>query len=323
MTFVWQPRVRQQQGAALITAMLIMALLAILAADLTWDNGLDMRRTMTMLYYDEGVQAVYGAEDWVRTILRDDANDSSTDHLGEIWAAEFPVLPIESDTVQGAVQGGLQDLQGRFNINNLIDEDGNVDQEAYEQFQRLLLALDLDPRFAGLAADWLDADDTAGIPDGAEDSFYTGMTPPYLVANRTLTTTSELMALDGMDTATFTTLAPHIAALPKLGGGQPTMINVNTATPVVLQSLDDNLTPTDIERLIADREQGGFADFQKDFEPFVATDVINRFLDENSSFFELKVVVQIATVRITYYSVLYREVQGGTTVPILRSFGTT
>jgi len=312
-----------QNGAALITAMLIMALLAILAADLTWDNGLDMRRTMTMLYHDEGVQAVYGAEDWVRIILRDDANDSPTDHLGEIWAAEFPVLPIESDTVQGAVQGGLEDLQGRFNINNLIDENGDVDQDALEQLQRLLLILDLEPRFAGLAADWLDADDRAGMPDGAEDSIYTGMTPPYLAANQTLTNVSELMALEGMDKLTFDTLAPHITALPKLGAGQPTKINVNTATAAVLQSLDENLSPADVERLIADRENGGFTDFQNDFSSFVAADVINRYLDETSSYFQLKVVVQIATVRITYFSVLYREIQGGATVPIQRSFGTT
>ena len=313
----------RQTGAALITAMLIMALLAILAADLTWDNGLDTRRTMTMLYHDEGVQAVYGAEDWVRIILRDDANNSSTDHLGEIWAAEFPVLPIESDTIQGAVQGGLEDLQGRFNINNLIDENGDVDQEAFEQFQRLLLILDLDPRFAGLAADWLDADDRAGMPDGAEDPIYTGMSPPYLAANQTLTNVSELMALEGMDKLTFDTLAPHVTALPKRGGGQPTKINVNTATAPVLQALDQNLSPTDVERLIADRENGGFADLQNDFSSFVAGDVINRYLDETSSYFQLKVIVQIATVRITYFSVLYREIQGGATVPIQRSFGTT
>lgn len=311
---------RSQSGVALITALLIMALLAILAADLTWDNGLDVRRTMTMLYHDEGVQAVYGAEDWVRSILSDDAQDSATDHLGEIWAAEFPVLPIESDTVQGAVQGAVEDLQGRFNVNNLIDENGAVDVEVLEQFQRLLLVLDLDPRFAGIAADWLDADQQASMPDGAEDPIYTGLTPPYLAANQTLTSVSELMALEGMDRETFDTLAPHVTALPR-SGASPTKINVNTATAAVLQSLDENLSITDVERLLADREEGGFADFQNDFSSFLPPDVIQRYLDENSSYFQLKVIVQIATVRVTYFSVLYRE-PGGTTIPILRSFGT-
>lgn len=310
----------RQQGVALITAMLIMALLTILAANLSWDTGLDVRRTMTMLYHDEGVQAVYGAEDWVRTLLRDDAASSSVDHLGEIWAAEFPILPIESDTIQGVIQGAVTDLQGRFNVNNLIDENGSVDQQAYEQFQRLLLILGLDVRFAGLAADWIDADDTAGMPDGAEDPIYTGMIPPYLTANRLLTSVSELMALEGMDKATFDTLAPHIAALPKAASGEPTKINVNTATAIVLQSLDDNLTAADAERLISARAEEGFADYQNEFASLVPPDVINRFLDETSSFFQLNVVVQIDTVRVTYYSVLHRT--GGTTVPILKSFTT-
>ena len=146
------------RGVALITAMLIMALLGILASTLAWDNALDMRRTMTMLYHDEGVQAVYGAEDWVRLLLRDDAVDSTTDHLGEIWAAEFPILPIESETVQGAVQGAVEDLQGRFNINNLLDRNGAIDEESFEQFQRLLVTLDVDPRFAGLMVTQLDID---------------------------------------------------------------------------------------------------------------------------------------------------------------------
>ncbi len=315
-------RKQRQCGVALITAMLIMALLAILAANLTWDNGLDVRRTMSMLYHDEGVQAAYGAEDWTRSLLRDDANDSTTDHLNEIWAAEFPVLPIESDSVRGVIQGRLEDLQGRFNINNLVDDNGNIDQIALEQFQRLLQVLGLDPRLAGIAADWIDPDQTAGMPDGAEDPIYSGKVPPYLAGNQALVTPSELMALDGMDKATLDTLLPHIAAIPKAANGQPSRINVNTATPAVLQSMDPNLTATDVERLLADRENGGFPDYTNDLLSFVSADYINEYLAETSSYFQLKVVVQIDTVRVTYYSVLYRENQGGATVPILRSFGT-
>lgn len=86
--------------------------------------------------------------------------------------------------------------------------------------------------------------------------------------------------------------------------------------------MDPNLTATDVERLLADRENGGFPDYTNDLLSFVSADYINAYLAETSSYFQLKVVVQIDTVRVTYYSVLYRENQGGATVPILRSFGT-
>jgi hypothetical protein len=45
-------------------------------------------------------------------------------------------------------------------------------------------------------------------------------------------------------------------------------------------------------------------------------------LEESSSFFQLKLVVRIDTVRITYYSILERGPRGDVT-PILRSLGTT
>lgn len=307
---------RRRSGVALLTALLVMALLGVLAITLAWDNGLDVRRTYSMLYHDEGAQAALGAENWVASLLRDDAVDTNTDHLGEIWAQDLPVLPIESDTIQGAIQGSIEDLQGRFNINNLVDSGGQVDQEALAQFERLLAALGIDPRFAGIAADWLDSDQNAAFPNGAEDPIYTGMIPPYRTADQRITSISELMSLEGMDKATYDTLAPHITALPGRTG-----INVNTATAAVLQSLDEGLSAADVESMIAEREDGGFTDFQNYFQTLVPAEVLDT-LEETSSYFQLKVVVQIDTVRVTYYSVLYRDPASGATTPILRSFGT-
>ncbi len=305
----------RQRGVALITALLIMFLLAALAADLTWDNAMDVRRTMTMLYHDEGTQAALGAETWVMSLLRDDLQDSETDHFGEIWAAEMPVLPIDSDTIQGALQGEIQDLQGRFNVNNLVGQNGRIDTNALAQFRRLLTALDLDPRFADLSVDWIDADQRAELA-GAEDSIYSSLTPPYRVANQKLTSVTELAALVGMDKATFDLLLPHITALPG-----KTEINVNTASGPVLQSLGDGISASIAESLMAEREESGFANAANSFAAYLGPDGA-RELQETSNFFQLKVVVQIATVRITYYSVLLRDPQRGTVVPILRSFGT-
>ena len=305
----------RQRGVALITALLIMALLASLGLSLSWDNAMDVRRTMTMLYHDEGTQAALGAEVWVMSLLRDDAQDSETDHLGEIWAAEMPVLPIESDTVQGALHGDVQDLQGRFNVNNLVSRNGEIDTASLDQFRRLLAALDVDPRFADLAADWIDADQSAELA-GAEDAIYSGMVPPYRSANQHLTSVTELAALEGMDKATFDILLPHITALP----GR-TAINVNTATAAVLQSLSDDISADIAESLMGEREEAGFTNIESSFAPYLGAEDA-RDLGETSDYFQLKVIVQIDTVRITYYSVLQRDPQRGTVVPILRSFGT-
>ena len=299
------------KGVAVITALLIMALVTTLAYSLEWDNSLDLRRTIVMLNHDQAIQVALGAESWIQSILRQDLEDSDADHLGEIWASELPGLPIDG----GDVFGDIEDLQGRFNINNLLAQNGEIDELSLEQFRRLLNALGLDLRYAGIAADWLDANQDAEFPDGAEDSIYTGMIPPYRTANQILSSASELAALDGIDKASFDTLRPHITALPGRTG-----INVNTATGAVLQSLGEELSPSDVERLLAEREENGFGDIVNTFSSLVTPAVLNQ-LEETSNFFQLKVVVRIDTVRITYFSVLERGPRGDVT-PILRSLGT-
>ena len=303
---------RQHRGVALITAILITALAGSVAAGLAWDSALDMRRTTVLLYRDQAVHVAMGAESWLASVLRQDLEDSQTDHLGEIWASELPGLPIDG----GEVFGSVEDLQGRFNLNNLVGQDGRVDQASLEQFQRLLAALGLDPRLAGIAADWIDADQEAGFPDGAEDSIYTGLVPPYRTADQLLSSASELAALEGIDKTSFDILLPHVAALPGRTG-----INVNTATGPVLQSLSEDMSPGDVERLLAERAEAGFADIATAFSSLVEPDVLNQ-LEETTSYFQLKVIVRIDTVRITYYSLLERSARGDVS-PILRSLGTT
>jgi len=305
---------RSTRGVALITAMLITALSASLAAGLSWDNALDVRRTMAMLYRDQAIQVAVGSEGWVRSILKDDLENSENDHLGEIWATDIPPLPIEAEAVQGTIYGSIQDLQGRFNVNNLIDGNGGIDKPSFEQYQRLLAALNLDVRLAGVTADWLDADQTAAIPDGAEDDLYTGFTPAYRTANQRIVSVTELAALDGMDRASLEILLPHVIALP-----ERTPINVNTATSAVLQSLGPNISASDAEGLVQEREDGGFVDFANVFAPLVAPE-LQQWISETSGYFQLKAVVQIDTVRITLFTVLYRG--GAEVTPILRSLGT-
>lgn len=302
---------RLNKGVALITALLIMALVATLAYTLEWNNSLDVRRTVVMLNRDQAIQVALGAESWMQSILLQDGEESQTDHLGEIWASDLPGLPIDG----GEIFGAIEDLQGRFNVNNLIASDGEVDPLAVEQFARLLEGLGLDRRFAGIAADWIDADQNPSFPDGAEDSIYTGLTPPYRTPNQRLSSASELSAIEGIDKETMDILLPHITALPRRTG-----INVNTATGPVLRSLDDDLTPAEVEGLLSERAETGFSDLGRSFNALVEPDVLNQ-LEESSTFFQLKVVVRIDTVRITYFSILERD--PGRVTPILRTLGTT
>ena len=189
------PRSRQR-GVALLIAMLAVTVGTIIAVNLMWQGTLDLRRAESALASDQGMLYMQGAEAWAADILRQDEVDSpQSDNLGEIWATELPPLPVDG----GTIQGKLEDLQGRFNLNSLIDNRGRPDPIALKQFERLLSLLEIDPQLAGGVLDWLDPDTEVRFPNGGEDSTYAAATPPYRTANMPITSPSELMAVTGFD----------------------------------------------------------------------------------------------------------------------------
>ena len=309
-------KINKNKGVALITAMLITAITGSLAAGLTWNNSLDIRRTMTLMLHEQGIQVALGAETWVQNILQNDSLSNQTDHLGEIWASELPVLPIDNDSIQGAVSGKIEDLNGKFNVNNLVDANGQVNVDMLEQFERLLQILNLDIRFAGLTVDWIDIDQIASLPNGAEDPVYTNFNPPYRTSNRPLVNVTELSSLEGMDKLSFRKLLPHITALPG-----KTKINVNTATPEVLSSLSNNIDQNTLEGLLLIRKESGISDITSTFGTLIENKVIFDNLSQKSEYFQLKAVVQIDNVVVNYFSLMMRLPNGGPVTTILRSFG--
>jgi general secretion pathway protein K len=307
---------RAQRGVALITAVLIVALATILAVNVAFRGMVDQRRSSNLFALDQGFEIALGAEAWAADILKQDLQDSQTDHLGEQWARMPPALPIDEGI--GTVQGRLEDLQGRFNLNNLIFSDGTPNENAIKQLERILSMAEVEPTWATAMADWIDSDVNPGFPDGAEDSTYTGQDPPHLTANMPITRASELLSLPNFGADRFRRIAPYVTALP-VG----TRLNVCTAPGVVLDSLSEaqrqfGLNPQD---LATRRKEGCFPTLE-DLRGTLGQaqyDLLKDTLAESSSYFRATVWVTIGTTQFTLYSLLAR---GGAGVrPVMRSFG--
>ena len=300
-----------QRGVAVLTAMLVVTLGTIIAVNLMWISSLDQRRTGAALAADQALLYLQGAEAWVGDILRQDQIESGeSDHLGEIWAVEIAPLPVDG----GLISGRVEDLQGRFNLNNLITPQGEVDQIAKRQFERLLETLQLDPGLAAVVVDWLDSDTEAGFPSGGEDATYAGMNPPYRTPNALITSPSELMANAGFDLETYRLLAPYVTALPS-----GTRLNVNTASDVLLASLSDDIDLTVAAALIEERGGANFPDIDITFEDRVEPEVLGR-IDGVSRYFLLTGTVALGTYQLTMYSLLERD-NSGLVRAIFRSLG--
>jgi general secretion pathway protein K len=300
---------RRQRGTALITAILVVALATAIAASLTWDLFLDQRRAFGRVAVDRGVMYSLGAEAWAKLILRDDAQDNQVDHPDEPWATQITPLPIEG----GQIQGRIEDLNGRFNLNNLIGSAGETDPVAVEGFKRLLQALELDVRLADRMADWIDRDFEPNFPDGAEDAAYLSREPPFRAANRPVTSVSEVMLVyPELGQSGYETLRPYIAALPR-----GTRININTALPEVLLTASAELGLREAERIVMDRPENGWDSLEQLGELIPAE--ARGALGTASNWFRLSVRVDIGTQRFTMYSLLQRDAAGSVST-VIRSF---
>jgi len=296
----------KKRGIALITAVLVLAIAAVIATSMLSRQNFDTRRTANIIHRDQAVAYALGAEYWAGVELSKDAEQNHYDHLKENWAYDLPPLPIEG----GFINGKLQDLQGRFNLNSVLDP------LQAERFARLCQAINVEPDFIPALQDWIDAD-TEVRENGAEDESYTVLEPPYRTANHFLADTSELLLVKGVRVEDYNRLVFYISALP--GNAD---INVNTASPLLLQSLTRDVNLPDIERIIALRTDKPYQDidvFVGD-EAFAGKEISDEHLTVSSQYFLLTADVILGNAPLTLQSVLYRTPKGKITV-LNRRFG--
>lgn len=236
---------RAQRGVALITAVMIVAIAAAVAAKIAFAHQIWFRQMENV--GDRGATDLLrrGALHWASVALLEDAAQNSIDHLGEPWAQGLPTLPVDG----GAIHVSVEDAQGRFNLNNLLQNNGQPSTADLQVFQRLLVTLKLDPLLANALLDWMDADSNVTSPGGAEDVDYLALKTPYRAANQPLTSVDELRLVHGFDAKTMQVLLPYVTVLPP---GVRTTINVNTASPVLLAALT-NLDLAWAERVAENR----------------------------------------------------------------------
>lgn len=342
----------RQRGVALLIALILVALATILATKLSFDGWLERRRTIGIIATEQAYQFGMGAEALAADALNQIGQNTSTStnrgvqngttapptqpgqsaqqvNLTQPWAQPTQSLPIQSpDDPEaepiGTLQAALQDMQGRFNLNNLahmVQLNGQwvEDPRPLEQFQRLLSSVGLEPKWAGIARDWIDPDDQPGQPDGAEDSVYTMQNPPYRTGNWPMMSPAELMNLPGFGADRYRKIAPYVTALPS----STAKINVCTAPAPVLESLADSLSGEYNDQVLANGRKSGCFPDAATLSAVIgknASETATQFA-ETSQFFRLTTRVTLGTTEFTLYSLLYRG-PGGKVTPLLRSFGT-
>jgi len=194
-------------------------------------------------------------------VLYEDASSGDVDTLREPWA-HARIISENSASLfdEGRFLLEIADLSGRIQINQLVHQNGNYNDTQKSLLMRFLgfPEFDLDPEevenIADAIKDWIDSDDET-TEFGAEDSYYRALERPYPCKNAPFEFLEELLLVRGITEELFygTEEKPGISLYLSTYGDDG-KININTAGPLVLRALSDQIDQERAEDMVAYRE---------------------------------------------------------------------
>lgn len=327
---------RRPRGVALIVVMLVMFLAVYLGAEVMERLERDRTRTMSLLLQEQGYAYLLGAESLgMKALAADKASDR--DGGGEIddctekeWAVALGPLPWDN----GVFEVSIQDLQGRYNLNNLArtNDTGRVlDRVEVERFKRLLRATLPAPEAADAlaeeAADWTDSNTLVDGLGGAEDTEY----DLWRTGNAPFADVSELRALGSAtgeqwrEAGARPLFSRYITALP-----EGTRINVNTAPPTLLAALTAGMDSARAGAIRTARERRPFTSVEEVLAlpeigalPEGERNELKSALVVASEYFQVVSKVTLGERVFRLVSVVYRPAHSGAPRVVQRNLGET
>jgi len=283
------PRRAPQRGAAIITALLVVALSAILVSGILWRQQVQLRRIENQRLIAQAQWISRGTLDWTRLVLRSEGDTSAgVTWLGGAWG--MPVAKTRlSDFLgqigdvraeQGAatyLSGSIEDAQARFNLRNLVSSPApgalqlNITQ--IQAFARLLTALGINGQLAKNTAVYLrsglaysitrfqtsaTAATAASAPQlaGGAAGGATFTDNPGLdddtnsaAAPLVMTSVDALLDVPGFTPEALARLRPFVTVLPTV-----TPVNMNTASAEVVASIVPGMNVSSAQAFVARRQ---------------------------------------------------------------------
>nr|WP_315493067.1 type II secretion system minor pseudopilin GspK [uncultured Pseudomonas sp.] len=234
------PRAAKQRGMAIISALLIAAVVAVLAGAILTRQSVFTRSLEAEQLRVQGSWLLQGALQASRQQLWDARRKEVLTRLDQPWARPFA----------GVVEGRLDDEQGKFNLRNLVSQQ-QPDVAQLQSFQRLCQLLGIDPNTSQRISQRVLA--SYAQRAGGSDVSSLRSTSPEAAQTLLPARAPMLRSLDdlALEPGVQQRLAAYVSVLP-----DNTWVNGNTASAEVLSAVVPGLSLSQAQGLVAERDSG-------------------------------------------------------------------
>jgi general secretion pathway protein K len=294
-----------QHGAAILTAMLTVVLVASLAASTLWLQWRGIEVEAAERNRTQAAWVLTGALDWARLILREDARKGGADHLAEPWAVPLEQARLstflaadrdassEDVTADAFLSGQIVDLQSRLNVRNLV-QGGKLNEPSRAAFARLFELLDLPEPELELLVDNLRL---SQIQDSTADN-------PSRRSLPLAPQEFDQLTWVGLSAPTLARLRPYVTLLPAL-----TPVNLNTAPVEVVYACVAAFDMADATRLVRARSLSHLSSIEDAAK--ASGNLAAKFDSAQHSvmtrFFEVRGTLQLDQTTVQEQSVVQRD----------------
>lgn len=242
-------RQRNGYGSALISAILITAIVVMLATALAVSERLLIHAAQTTVQSDQMVLALQGEQIFAAQKIKKYTAQWLHPN-NQFFPLQNTLSEIEMNRI--TLTSRIEDEQGKYNLNNLV--------YAANQNQFVVLLQVVIPTISKQAAWNIAKSITDWETTGSQDPYYLSLHPAYRTSKQEMVNITEFRLIAGVTSTIFSAIAPVVTALPLVhsassSGALSTPIDINNASAPVLLAVNPHLTLAQAQQLIDCRQE--------------------------------------------------------------------
>lgn len=229
--------IKSKQGLALILTLMLLTILTAMIIEFSYGVYIT---TVSLNNWQQAQRLYYASKSGIAIAIKTISEIPQTELYRFTNGTTIPISEF-FDKFSGNITITLIDENSKFNLNSIINENQTLNNEAYNFFKRLLKNLELNEVLADYLADWIDKDREPRYSDSEENA-----------KNSYLESIDELLLIKGYNQSVFLKLQPYITVY-EIDKGNPQLININTASELIIISLAEGITTELAQRIILGR----------------------------------------------------------------------